>query len=133
MEIREFKESDLKDVKSLINKNLEEGFSGEHEKLPDDNLNNLWQTYEADKNILLIAEEEGKAIAVIGVLNESDGTALIRRFFIHHGYRGRNIEDTLLHRVIDFCKIKSYKRILFRSTGQIKSTISLCLKNGFLE
>ncbi|MCK5306234.1 MAG: GNAT family N-acetyltransferase [Candidatus Omnitrophica bacterium] len=133
MEIREFKETDLKEVKNFIDRSLKEELSGGQQKLPDNNLNNLRQIYEADKNIFLIVEEEEKIIAVIGVLNESNDVALIRRFFIHRGYRGRNIEDTLLHRVIDFCRIKSYKRILFRSTGRMKAVINLFLKNGFME
>ena len=83
MEIREFKETDLKEVKNFIDRSLKEELSGGQQKLPDNNLNNLRQIYEADKNIFLIVEEEEKIIAVIGVLNESNDVALIRRFFIH--------------------------------------------------
>ena len=133
MEIRTFKESDADQTRELISRILKEECSLESDVSKEDDLDDFKKAYSNTKETLLVAEEESKIIGVISIKQEEDDTALIRRLFVHPGYRGRNYDQILLHRAIDFSKISGYKNVSFRATDQMKEAINLCLRNGFKQ
>jgi predicted N-acetyltransferase YhbS len=133
MNIRNYKESDLQDLKNILEYFFREEMPLKIEGAYEEELNSLKQALNQEKNIILVAEEDSQAIGFIAIKKESDESALIKRLLVHQGYRQRKFGTNLLHRGLDAAKIKGYKNILFRSTETFRPLLSLLLKNGFKE
>jgi N-acetylglutamate synthase-like GNAT family acetyltransferase len=133
MNIRDYKDNDSQNLKSILEHFLKEEIASKLEGTSEEDLNNVKTAYANTRDIILVAEEDNQAIGFIAIKEESEETALIRRLLIHQGYRQRKFGTNLLHRGLDIAKIKGYKNISFRSTELMKPILSLLLKNGFKE
>jgi GNAT superfamily N-acetyltransferase len=70
----------------------------------------------------------------VGVKEDNDSTALLRRFFVHLSHRGRGIGSMLIDTALDFCKLNGYKQVVFRATSNMKEALKLLKsKKGFIE
>lgn len=133
MRIRKFKDADGQEVKRLILSILKKEFALDAEAYPETDLDNIPETYGGIRDVFFVAEEEGKIVGTVGVKEEAQRVALLRRLFVHPKYRRRKFGSNLLERALDFCKNKGYHEIIFRSTTRMVSAINLCRKKGFLE
>ena len=112
---------------------MRQEFSEEEKVYFQDDLQNISKTYGGKKEVFFVAEEENEIIGTVGIKEEEDGVALLRRLFVHSDYRSRKYGQTLLEKAIHFCQQQNYRIINFRSTDRMKPAIELCKKNGFHE
>ena len=133
MEIRVFKEADSDQVRKLINSIMRQEFSDEEKVYFQDDLQDISKSYGGKKEVFFVAEEGNGIIGTVGIKEEEDGVALLRRLFVHSDYRSRKYGQGLLEKAIHFCQQQHYRIINFRSTDRMKPAVELCKKNGFHE
>ena len=101
MIIRNYKNKDKEQVKSLIKGVLKEIF-GTAENLEDlDNINKNFQLF-------LVAEDNGEIIGTLGIKNEGD--ARISRMYVKKEDRRRGVGRALMEKALSYCEGK-FKRI----------------------
>ncbi len=131
--LRAFKKEDQDSVKELILNILTKEYPFDKSAYSDSDLLHIAETYGGARNAFLVIEENGKVVGTVGVKEDTEGEAIIRRLFVDPGHRGRGYGKELLERAIVFCKEKGYKKIYFRCTDRMSSAMGLCRKKGFKE
>ena len=82
----------------------------------------------------MVAEEGTEIIGTVGIKQDSESTALLRRLFVHPSHRGRDIGIMLVDTALDFCKLNGYKIVVFRATSNMQAAIKLLTeKKNFSE
>ena len=134
MQIRSFQPSDLSGVKSLVSSIMKKEYPGQEKAYQYNDLDNIAETYGQLREKFLIAEEGSETIGTVGVKQDSDTTALLRRLFVHPSHRGRDIGLMLVDTALDFCKMNNYKTVVFRATSNMSAAIKLLKdKKNFKE
>lgn len=133
MDIKEFHKKHQDSARNLIDRIVSEELDEEYIQLADEDINNLSGAYQGEKDALLVGFDSDELVGLIGIKEETEDSALIRRICVHEGYRHLGLGSMLLHRGIDFCRIKGYKKVIFRGTDRMKPAVGLMLKNGFKE
>lgn len=133
MEIRNFQEKDVKGVNALISSIFKNEYSEESTAYPDDDLKSIPKIYGGPREAFFIIEDDGNVVATVGIKEDSKPVALMRRLFVDSRYRSKGLGSSLVYKVIEFCRQKGYKKIVFRSTDRMQGANSLCLKKGFKE
>jgi N-acetylglutamate synthase-like GNAT family acetyltransferase len=134
MQIRSFQPSDLSGVKSLVSSIMKKEYPGQEKAYQYNDLDNIAETYGQLREKFLIAEEGSETIGTVGVKQDSDTTALLRRLFVHPSHRGRDIGLMLVDTALDFCKMNNYKTVVFRATSNMSAAIKLLKdKKNFRE
>jgi GNAT superfamily N-acetyltransferase len=109
-------------------------FSSEAKAYQYGDLDNIQDAYGKLREKFLVAEENSDIIGTVGVKEDNDSTALLRRFFVHLSHRGRGIGSMLIDTALDFCKLNGYKQVVFRATSNMKEALKLLKsKKGFIE
>jgi len=134
MDIRSFHPTDLSSVKSLISTIMNREYPVEEKAYQYGDLNNIADAYGALREKFLIAHEDNEVIGTIGIKEDSDSTALLRRLFVHPSHRSRQIGSMLVDTALDFCKMNGYKKVVFRATSRMEAAIKLLQdKKSFVE
>lgn len=133
MPIRKFQEKDGPYVKELVNSILFKEFSLSSKAYQIDDLDSISKAYSGSRDIFYVIEEDNKIIGTVGIKEDTKQTALLRRIYVHPGYRGKGHGSTLMNAAIDFCRKNDYHQVVFRSTNQMQDAISLCVRKGFTE
>jgi N-acetylglutamate synthase-like GNAT family acetyltransferase len=134
MQIRSFIPSDSSKVKSLISSIMKKEYPDQEKAYQYNDLDNITETYGKLREKFLIAEEGSEAIGTVGIKQDSDTTALLRRLFVHPSHRGRGIGLMLADTALDFCKMNNYKTVVFRATSNMSAAIKLLrYKKNFKE
>lgn len=134
MHIRSFHPTDLSSVKSLISSIMNREYPDQERAYQYGDLNNISDAYGALREKFLVAHEDKEIIGTIGIKEDSDTTALLRRLFVHPSHRSRQIGSMLVDTALDFCKMNGYKKVVFRATSKMEAAIRLLQdKKGFLE
>ncbi len=134
MEIRSFHPTDLSSVKSLISSIMNKEYPAQEKAYQYGDLSNIADAYGSLREKFLVAEEDGEVIGTVGMKEDGDSTALLRRLFVHTSHRGRQIGSILVDTALDFCKMNGYKRVVFRATSKMEAAIKLLQDNkGFVE
>ena len=134
MQIRSYQPSDLSGVKSLVSSIMKKEYPGQEKAYQYNDLDNIAETYGQLREKFLIAEEGSETIGTVGVKQDSDTTALLRRLFVHPSHRGRDIGLMLVDTALDFCKMNNYKTVVFRATSNMSAAIKLLKdKKNFKE
>ncbi|MFA5069528.1 MAG: GNAT family N-acetyltransferase [Candidatus Omnitrophota bacterium] len=134
MHIRSFQTSDASGIKALISSIMKKEYPGDEKAYEYGDLENIAQAYGNLKERFLVMEESGEIIGTVGIKQDSDTTALLRRLFVHPSHRGRDIGLMLVDTALDFCKLNNYKLVVFRATASMNPVIKLLTKKkNFLE
>ena len=134
MHIRSFYPTDLAGVKSLISSIMNREYPAEEKAYQYGDLENIADAYGSLREKFLVVQEEDEVIGTIGIKEDSDSTALLRRLFVHSSHRSRQIGSMLVDTALDFCKMNGYKKVVFRATSKMKPVIKLLQdKKGFDE
>jgi len=134
MHIRSFYPTDLSSVKSLISSIMNREYPTEEKAYQYGDLDNIADAYGSLREKFLVAQEENEIIGTIGIKEDSDSTALLRRLFVHSSHRSRQIGSMLVDTALDFCKMNGYKRVVFRATSRMAAAIKLLQdRKGFVE
>lgn len=134
MQIRSFKKEDNAAVKELISSIMGREYPSEQRAYQYGDLDAVCDAYGKLREKFLVAVEGSALIGTIGIKEDSEKVALLRRLFIHHSHRGRGIGSMLVDTALDFCKMNEYKYVNFRATSKMTAAIELlCKKKGFSE
>lgn len=134
MHIRSFQQQDYEGVKELISSIIDKEFAEEAKAYQYGDLEDISKAYGKLREKFLVAEEDGKIIGTVGIKEDVEKTALLRRLFVHPSHRSREIGSMLVDTAIDFCKMNHYKDISFRATSRMAAAIKLLtVKKGFQE
>ncbi|MDD5504549.1 MAG: GNAT family N-acetyltransferase [Candidatus Omnitrophica bacterium] len=134
MHIRSYQAPDSPDIKTLISSVMKKEYPGDEKAYEYGDLENIAHAYGNLKEKFLVMEEGGQIIGTVGIKQDSETTALLRRLFVHPSHRGRNIGLMLVDTALDFCKMNKYKLVVFRATAGMASAIKLLTKKkNFVE
>ncbi len=131
MQVRVFKKEDSDAVKDLILDILTKEYPFDKSAYSDSDLFNLSDTYSGPRENFFVLEENGDIVGTVGVKEDSEDVALLRRLFVESKYRGKGYGALLMAEATKFCKEKSYESLVFRTTNRMKQAIELCKKKGF--
>jgi N-acetylglutamate synthase-like GNAT family acetyltransferase len=131
--LRVFRREDADGVRNLILNILSKEYPFDKSAYSDSDLYKIQETYGGERDSFFIVEDGGVVVGTVGVKQESQAEALLRRLFVDIKYRKKGYGSALLNKAIDFCRGKGYKKIYFRCTDRMADAMSLCLKKGFKE
>jgi len=131
--LRGFKNDDSKGVKDLILAVLTKEYPFDKAAYSDSDLDRIGEVYGGEKDSFFVIEEGGEIVGTVGVKEEAESDALLRRLFVDLKHRKHGYGTELLEKAIEFCKSKGYGRIFFRCTDRMSDARNLCLKRGFKE
>ena len=115
MEIRSFHPTDISCVKSLISAIMNKEYPVEEKAYQYGDLNSISDAYGALREKFLVVQEDDEVIGTIGIKEDSDSTALLRRLFVHSSHRGRQIGSMLVDTALDFCKMNGNPNVWKKS------------------
>ena len=134
MQIRTFEPTDGVGVKSIISGVMNKEFASEEKAYLYGDLDDIPNAYGKLREQFLVAGESDDVAGCVGIKEDNDTTALLRRLFVHPSHRGRDVGSMLVDTAIDFCKMNHYKRVVFRATSKMSAAIKLLVeKKGFKE
>ena len=131
--LRAFQEKDADDVKNLILGILSKEYPFDRSAYSDSDLHKISETYGGKRDAFFVMEEGGEVVGTIGVKEDGETEALLRRLFVDLKHRKKGYGSNLLAKAIGFCRDKGYKKIYFRCTDRMADAMHLCLKSGFKE
>ncbi|MFH1645217.1 MAG: GNAT family N-acetyltransferase [Candidatus Omnitrophota bacterium] len=134
MHIRSYQPQDSEGVKELISSIMGKEFAEEAKAYQYNDLNDISNAYGNLREKFIVAEEDGKIIGTVGIKEDGENTALLRRLFVHPSHRGREIGSMLIDTAEDFCKMNHFKEVSFRATSRMAAALKLLtVKKGFQE
>jgi len=131
--LRIFSKQDTDGVKNLILSILTKEYPFDKNAYSDSDLARIDEVYGGKKDSFMIIEHSGDIVGTVGIKEDSEESALLRRLFVDIKHRKKGYGTELLDKAIEFCKEKGYKRIAFRCTDRMKDAMNLCLRKGFKE
>lgn len=133
MHIRAFRKKDEGQIKELILSILTKEYPFDRSAYSESDLDSISSSYGGSRDAFFVIEAEGAVFGTVGVKEDSEETALLRRLFIDPRYRRHGYGTVLMGKAIEHCKGKNFKRLIFRTTGRMVQAIALCKKNDFRE
>ncbi len=133
MRVRTYEQKDNSDVKNLIISILTKEYPFDKNVYEDSDIGDIAQTYSGKRDGFYVLESEGKIVGTVGIKEESDTTALIRRLFVDPASRRKGYGALLLDKAIHHCHHNNFKHIVFRTTGKMVQAINLLKKTKFKE
>ncbi len=131
LEVKDYKPEDSESVRNLILSILKDEYPFDMNAYSETDINDITGIYGGEKNTFFVIKDKDKVIATLGVKNESDKTALLRRLFVDKAYRKRGLGTSLVKKAVSFCESREYKEMVFRATDRMKDAIRVLEKNGF--
>jgi GNAT superfamily N-acetyltransferase len=131
--LRVFKKEDAEGVRNLILNILSKEYPFDKSAYSDSDLYKLSETYGGKRDSFFVIEEGGGIVATVGVKEETQAEALLRRFFVDLKHRRKGYGSGLLDKAIVFCRDKGYRKMYFRCTDRMADAMRLCIKKGFKE
>lgn len=99
----------------------------------DEELQHLDIKYGLPDGRLYIAYCDGEAAGCIGLKKMDDSNCEMKRLFVRPKFRGRQIGELLIKRIIDDAKEIGYSHMLLDTLPFLKSAVRLYRKLGFYE
>jgi GNAT superfamily N-acetyltransferase len=131
--IRKFVTEDAEQVRSLISSIMTTEFPEQQKNYPLTDIEDIGKAYGNIGEAFFVGLFGEEIIGTVGVKQEDERTALVRRIFVKPEYRSRRYGVRLLEEAINFCKVVGYQEIIFKTTSNMEKAIQLCLKKGFVE
>jgi len=133
MEIKIFEPKDNDGVKDLIISILTKEYPFDKSVYEDSDLCGISQTYGGKRDSFFVIKSEGKILGTVGIKEDSEDTALVRRLFVDPACRRKGYGALLLDRAIQHCRKNNFKHVVFRTTGRMVQAINLLKKTSFKE
>lgn len=131
--LRIFTKADSEGVKELILSILTKEYPFDKSAYSDSDLDKIYEVYGGEKDSFFVMEEDGLIVGTVGVKEDIDDSALLRRLFVDIKHRKKGYGSELLDDAISFCRDKGYKRVYFKCTDRMKDAMNLCMRKGFKE
>jgi ribosomal protein S18 acetylase RimI-like enzyme len=123
MKIREYKKSEEKKVKEMIQSVLDEIY-------PNNQKINEWEDF-AKYSVIYVAEEKGKIIGSVAVKKVDGNTVKLKRMYVDVQSQRKGIGQKLMNKVLDYCKINKFKEMVLTTYAEMASAVKFYQKNGF--
>lgn len=131
MHVRAFKKDDSDNVKELILSILTKEYPFDKSAFSDSDLYDLGGTYGGSRDSFFVLEDDGKIAGTIGIKQDTEETAFLRRLFVEERHRRKGYGALLMDEALRFCRSKGYQKIAFQTTNRMAQAIELCKKKGF--
>ena len=131
--IHKCEKTDEAGARNLILKIMSEEFPHEQRSFPTDDLKEISDSYGKLGEAFFVACENGRVVGTVGVKQEDERTAMLRRFFVDRAFRGKRVGTQLLSRAITFCREVGYDELIFKTTSAMERAVRLCEKQGFIH
>lgn len=89
--------------------------------------------YAGQGEAFFVAVDGEQVVGTVGVKQEDDRVALMRRIFVRPQYRKQRVGTRLIEKVVSFCSEMGYEEIIFKTTSRMKEAGALCEANHFLR
>lgn len=129
--IRKYRKEDEQEVIKLVTEVLAEFGWKPHRKY-DPDLYNLNDFYNKPGSQFFILEHKGRVIGTIGVENQGNKIAEIRKYFIRKSYRGKGFGSRIINHALNYCKKNKFKTIKILTDSTLKNAIIVYLKRNFV-
>ncbi len=133
MQVRTFEVKDSDRVKNLIISVLTKEYPFDKSVYENSDLADISNSYGGKRDGFFVVESEGNILATIGIKEDSEDTALVRRLFVDPSCRRKGYGALLLDKGIRLCRKNDFKHIAFRTTGRMVQAINLLKKMNFKE
>lgn len=130
--IRKCHQSDQKAARDLIIKVLSEEFPKVSRAFPIDDLNDIASSYGKVGEAFFVALANHMIVGTVGIKQEDERTALLRRLFVDPAHRRKKIGGQLVERAIGFCREVGYDELIFKTDSTMDEAVRLCEKKGFI-
>lgn len=131
--IRKFHTEDGEAVRSLVTSIMSEEFPQSQDAYPSQDLKEIERIYGGRGEAFFVAVNDDHVIGTVGVKQEDDRIALLRRIFVHPSYRNQRIGEKLIDYAIHFCKENGYHEVIFKTSSKMDKAIRLCERKGFQQ
>jgi len=133
MSVKKYRSDDESQVKSLILSILAKEYPFDKSAYDDSDINNVAGVYGGKGCVFYVARDGSEIAGTVGIKNDAEKTALLRRLFVSEAHRQKGFGALLLKKAIEFCRKNKYEELVFRATDRMKDAIKLCKKFGFVE
>ena len=101
------------------------------EQQPD--LYSIRQFYQSNNGNFWLAQEDGKVVGTIGLLDIGNNQGALRKMFVAEAYRGKEVAKRLLTTLLAWAKQKTFTEIYLGTTEKFVRAQRFYENNGFVE
>lgn len=131
--IREYRPEDQESVYALILSIL----TNEFKDIPPEHyladLRNIESIYSGERNEFFVAEKDGQIVGLVGLKEDDEHVALMRRLFVDPHHRGLKVGRALVEKAFEFAKGHKYTKVAFIGNHRMQTAKASLLKLGFKE
>jgi GNAT superfamily N-acetyltransferase len=89
-------------------------------------------SYDARKDLIAIAELDGRIVGSIVIDDKDNGTAMLRYFLVHPAARGRGLGRQLMDKALAFCRERGFKKVFLWTISELAAAAHLYRQTGFV-
>ena len=88
--------------------------------------------YDERKDLIAVAELDGRIVGSIVIDGKEDGTAMLRYFLVHPDARGRGLGHQLMDEALQFCRERGFRKVFLWTISELKAAAHLYRQAGFV-
>ena len=129
--VRDASERDYEALRHLFEAGLLEGEVSDNDTGAD--IDNLQSAYFADdgQSGFWVADRGGQVIGMVGVQNQKESVAEIRRLRVHPEFRRKGVGSLLMKKSVQFCIDHGYLKVILDTRVEREPAIKMFEKLGF--
>ena len=135
MLIRPINESDNKHIAVILREVLiEMDIPRIGSAYEDPEINNMYESYQSNRSIYFVVEENNKILGGAGVNQLKNGDINIcelQKMYFHKSIRGRGIGDKMIELCLNFAVESNYKKCYIETMPNMVDAQKLYIKKGF--
>ena len=135
MLIRPINESDNKHISVILREVLiEMDIPRIGSAYEDPEINNMYESYQSNRSIYFVVEENNKILGGAGVNQLKNGDINIcelQKMYFHKSIRGRGIGDKMIELCLNFAVESNYKKCYIETMPNMVYAQKLYIKKGF--
>ena len=100
----------------------------------DPEINNMYESYQSNRSIYFVVEENNKILGGAGVNQLKNGDINIcelQKMYFHKSIRGRGIGDKMIELCLNFAVESNYKKCYIETMPNMVDAQKLYIKKGF--
>lgn len=135
IQIRLYEETDRNEVITLVLECQNDGTRPAVSVEDQPELLNIPKAYFSKGGCFWVAEDNGKIIGSIGLMNCGNGTGILKKFFVNQNYRGRpwNLGRKLYAELLSFAQKHDYRELLLDTPKNTERAHKFYEKAGFVK
>ena len=89
-------------------------------------------SYDQRKDLVALAELDGRIVGSIVIDGKEDGTAMLRYFLVHPDARGCGLGHQLMNQALQFCRERGFKKVFLWTISELHTAAHLYKQAGFV-